>query len=372
MAGVKNINEGRGASWENILAAANKKHEEVKKGENQEGLPSKDRVEFSGEWNEMEWPDAVQKALDDLKKQNPSLHIVIDEGNNSDNLSALAAGLGKGTHLVLSRKFLERMGSGADEFAKCSSVLSGVVKQLQSMKEGILASGAYIGENQAKTWSAEKKQEEKPKEEKNNWLFAGLSDGTQKNKKEDLFKIKVSSSFGVSRHYSKLAGARSKGQVRTVLADVQRSIGNLQMTAVYGDDEERIKASRALRSLKKLLTRGGRKISRINREELVSLRKKKAEKRNEERKAEAARLELKKRQAARAGADNSLVKEGRGDEAYIRGYRHYRRLKEYDLERQIPIETLPPELPGAIEGGMGGMEAGFTAADVTVSEPISF
>lgn len=372
MAGVKNINEGRGPSWENILAGANKKRQEIKEEEGPEGLPSKDRVEFSGQWNEMEWSDAVQKALDDLKTQYPSLHIIIDEGNNSDNLSALAAGLGKGTHLVLSRKFLERMGSGAEEFAKCSSVLSGVVKQLQNPKKGILASGAYIGENQAKTWFVEKKQEEKPKEEKENWLFKSLSNASQNHAKEDLLKIKVSSSFGVSRHYSRLSGARSKGQVRTVMADVQRSIGNLQMTAAYGDDEERVKASRALRSLKKLLTRGGRKISRLNKEELVALRKKRAEKRNEERKAQAARLELKKRQAARAGADNSLVKEGRADEAYIRGYRHYRRLKEYDIEKQIPIETLPPELPGGFEGGMGGMDAGFTPADVTVSESISF
>lgn len=370
MAGVEKIMKGKGIPWENLSAVDTKRKMPEGKRESP-SIPSTDRLEYTEEWTDMEWEDAVKKTLDSLKAQYPPIHILIDEGNNKDNFQALAAGLGKGSHLVISREFLERMGSGAEEFAKCSSVLMGMAKKLTGIQQGNIASGVYIGKDEAKAWVVKEKKEELKKDEDQSWIFNSLM---KKDKDvEDLKrKMMVHASFNVSRHYSRLAGARSKGQVQTVMSDVQRSIGNLQMTAMFGEDEEKIKASRALRSLKKLLARGGRKIGRLNRQQLVELRKKRAEKRQEERKAEAARLELKKRRAASAGADNSLAKEGVADESYIRGYRHYRRLSQYSLDR-IPGETLPMEPIQTVGGDIGGAGAGgFAPSDVTMTETISF
>lgn len=339
----------------------------------QEAAPALDQVELSGRVDDENRTLLVQKALEDLKEQYPFLSLWIDEGNQRGNLSGLAAGLGCGTHLVVSRAFLDRMGSSTEEFSKCSSILSGAAKKLAGADGTLMASGAYIGRNNANFWAVKSPVSRLEGQKQKQSSSSPFSAKKEEKKESFARKAGVSASFQVSRHYSKLAGARSKGEVQSVLSDVQRSIGNLQMTALYGDDEEKVKASRALKSLRKLLGRGGRKLSRINSQELTAQRKKRAEKRQEKKKAEAARLELKKKRIASKGADYSLVREGRADEAYIRGYRQERK-RWYESELNwAAVDTLPAAcgeaqaMPDGIEG-----EAGFAASDVMVTGEMSF
>lgn len=371
MSQVSAVNENPKTGWEKVLAAGRKgEGTEADLNELSSGRIVKDRVEFSEEWSGMDLKNIVKKAIDCLKEQYPSINIVIDEEENGGELPGLAAGLGKGTHLVISGKFLERMGSSTEEFGKCSSVLTGIAKQLAGQEGSSMASGAYVGQSGAAFWTAGNQPETEEGRQ------AGLSrfSDTSADKNDILTRqLSKTAAVSVSRHYSRLAGARTKGQVQTVMADVQRSIGNLQMTAVYGDDEEKVKASRALRSLKKLLARGNRKISRLNKEQLAALKKKRAEKEQEEKKAEQARQEIKRIRAGKAGSDHSLVMEGKADESYIRGYRHYRKLKEEYEGSRISGADMPPagmSTGGAESAGTAGGE--ITAADVTVSGTISF
>ncbi|WP_367567380.1 hypothetical protein [Lacrimispora sp.] len=195
----------------------------------------------------------------------------------------------------------------------------------------------------------------------------GLLDRTSGEKDDPIKKMGKKSVISVSRHYTGMASARSKGQVQAVMADIQRSIGDLQMTAVYGETEERVKAGRALRSLKKLLSRGGRKIRRLNQEELAAIRKRNAEKKREDHKAEHARLEKDRHRRGRYGSDQALEMEGRSDEAYIRGYRHYRQLKEeYDIK---DTGNITPQ--GNIENtGLAGPEMG--GGQIVVTDTMAF
>lgn len=361
------------SGWENVLNIGSKKEKAADSiAEPSTGQATKDRVEFSEECPGINWNGGIKKVIDDLKEQYPSIHVEIDSRERGSQLSGLASELGRGTHLVISQSFLERMGSSAEEFGRCSSVLAGIAKQLSSQTADCQASGAYVGKSGAEFWTVSRKPEEDGKNQKGLSGFTGFSDMTSEKNTLSSKLMSKSTVISVSRHYSKLAGARSKGQVRTVMEDVQRSISSLQMTAAFGDEEEKVKASRALKSLRKLLSRGSRKISLLNKEELAALKKKRAEKRQAEKKAEQARLELKKRRAARSGSDHGLVLEGMADEAYIRGYRHYRQLKDTYEDVQMPVS-----LPGAGTAGAAGESVSTSGgdiktADVTVSGAISF
>lgn len=337
-----------------------------------------------------EWNDRIQSVLENLRKQYSSLNIVIDNCSKGGNIAGSAADLGTGKHLVISRDFLTRMGSSAKEFSKCSSLLSGIAMQVDRLGNGpaangtITAAGAYVEESGASFWTAEKN----PVASEVRSLLSGLSKPADKDlrtsadKDELLWKRKAKTpSVSVSGSYSRLAGARTKGQVQAVMADVQRAMGSLRQIAVSGENEERVKANRALRSLNKLLSRGSRKISRISREQLVSMRTKRAQKQQEELKAEQARQEKKRLQSGRTGSDYALVREGKADGSYIRGYRHYQRTSgSYgDAEKAIyPADIGSVGISGTGAADMGGVSdmavigGEIAAADVTVFGEVLF
>ncbi|MEY8353281.1 hypothetical protein AALB39_07940 [Lachnospiraceae bacterium 54-53] len=374
------VNGISGSGWETVPGAGSRGAEAAGiTGGTSGGQVPKDRVQLSEGWSEADRSGMVERALDRLKEQYPSIRMTVaEEEYKKDGLAGLAAGLGKGIHLVISRKFLERMGSSTEEFGRCSSVLAAMAKQLSGLKQGSMSAGAYVGQSGAALWTAEKKTEARA-DEKEQAVASGFSASVfgEPSEKNQLVsrQLQKTSAVSVSRHYSRLAGARSKGQIQAVMSDVQRSIGNLQMTAVYGDEEEKVKAGRALRSLRKLLGRGSRKISRLNKEQLAAVRKRKAEKEQKEKKAEQARQEMKKLRSGKAGSDHSLVMEGRADESYIKGYRHYRRIKE-EYEG-IPMSAADPLSAGMTLSAPGEGDAGaagevITEADVTVSGSFTY
>lgn len=390
MSKVSSVNGKMGTGWERAQAG-NSRAENVLTNSN-ESRAAKDSVQISEP--DMNWKDVIGTVLDRLKEQYPGVGIVIDQGRVDRDIAGLAAGLGMGTHLVISQKFIERLGSSTEEFAKCSSILTGIAKQLAGQggngrqpggRNGspgasgpVIASGAYVGESGASFWTAEKKTEVKDAEAKK----AGQAvkpfalDMLPKKKETSDSRLSKTPSISVSGHYARLAGARTKGQVQAVLADVQKSIGDLRMAAISGEEEERIKANRALRSLNKLLARGNRKINRLNQEQLAAIREKRAEREQEEQRAAQARQEKKRLQTGRIRSDYALEKEGREDEANIRGYKQYRQVKVYDEKALSPAEVEQIKVPQTGDFDMSKMAEragdGLKAADVTVSGTISF
>ena len=281
---------------------------------------SQDQVSLSEELSDKDWTEYINTVLNRLKEQYSSINIVIDEEEGSD-LSKIAADLGSGSNLVVTRRFLERMGSSMEEFVRCSSVLTGIAKQLNSSSGNSVSTGAYIGISSAAFWSASPKQEADEA-----GSLSPITWNTSDSEKTDQIIRQVSgnSAITVSRQYSRMASARTKGQVMTVMSDVSRAISSLQMTAVSGEAEERVKANRALRSLKKLLIRGNKKVSRLNKEMLAQMKQKKAEKEQKEKKAGQASEEKNQARVSGIRSNYSLSMEGRADESYIKGYRQYR------------------------------------------------
>ena len=80
-----------------------------------------DRVQWSGSAGQPDLKAHALRLIEELKQRYPGITIwVAEEGDRAN----LAAGLGEGLHLVISREFLDRMQGSRDGFDTCSRVLA--------------------------------------------------------------------------------------------------------------------------------------------------------------------------------------------------------------------------------------------------------
>lgn len=321
---------------------------------------------------------AVVQELATLQKDFSKVHIVIGTGIDEDNLAGTAAALGGGKHLVISAEWLEQMGADAESLEKGKAILRQVLTQLSKDNEGFPAQGAFIGEDGVRMWAA---KEPVPGQEEKDDPFAEEKRVIEQMKKmteemkaaKNKSRIKVSASaFSVSGLYAKVAGAGSKGQVQSAMGEARRSMASLRMVASLGNQKEQAKARSAISSIQKLLVRGSRKMRRLNEEELTKIKKKKTAERKKEQKLKA---ELQKKRNARKIADRGIAMEGhladvnhafqfrnRDEEERFLGYSPY----AAPADISMPIDTIAAGAPGM------GAAGGISAADITVSEAVSF
>ena len=216
------------------------------------------------------------------------MNVVIWERECS-RLRTVEAALEKGQFLVVTRDFLDRMGRDAGEYERCKAVLKETACRLAQGGSASVSEGVCLDASGKRTWvvPAAGKQDSGPKEDNTGDTGLPGSPGKQSWESEWNLRKTSAASYAVSGHYGSLARAGTRGQVQKVLGDVHRSIGNLRLAACFGDDEERMKAGRAIRSLQKLLARGNRKIRRLDRESSLKRQKKHAEKARKEKKGAA-------------------------------------------------------------------------------------
>lgn len=327
------------------------------------GCFRRDRTVWTTSEDGEDWREQAVRLLEQLKKQYPGIELHLADGEEAKDLAALAVRAGTGMHLYLSREFVRCMGSSREEFGSCYSALLSAAGTLWAEKGQTMASGAFLGENGISYWSVPDKTD------KGASSAVPVPGGEKKPSSSSGTGMHVSVSLNVSSHFSRVARARTKGQVQEAMWDIYRSISNLKTAAAYGDDQQRVKASRALRSLQKLLGRGGRKMRRLEQEKLKQRAQKKAEKEHRDRRAFRLKQEQKRMRSARLGADAGLVKEGHGDEYYIQAYRRFSGpgdKREYQTPEAI-MAGLFDAMPSGDAGMAGASEAGFTAADVVVS-----
>ena len=104
------------------------------------------------------------------------------------------------------------------------------------------------------------------------------SDAADYEAQDSGFRITVScSSYSTAGGYARLAGAFTKGQVQTVLGETHRNIASLRMAASLGDSRQREKAQASIASLQSLIRRGKRKMKKLDEENRLKIRKKRAE-----------------------------------------------------------------------------------------------
>lgn len=338
-------------------------------------VPRTDQTEFSavnGQNQEVRRREEAERILAELAKRYPKIHVSVGDEKTGDDIAKLAAALGKGNHFLVSEEFLKRMCSSEEEFQKCREALEEIVKKLSGQsKEG--ANGVFVGKSEAVFWSVGQDRFQDTGSQQSvltNPESIGLPAPDLKQK--DALKVKATLQCNVSRRYVRMAGANSKNQVQAVMSDVRRDIVNLRMASSFGDREDQLKANRVIRSLNKLLTRGGRKIKCLNREETVAARERKAERERELEEKLRAAVELKKRKNARVGGDKALLMEGMTEQARIRGCRYYQRARDAYLESSL---TYTPNFSfGASAGGVdtGSLGGKIESSDVVISDTMSF
>lgn len=322
-----------------------------------------DRVQWSWNQEKAAPEETALEFIERMKRYFPDIVFHMPGSGEDMDLSGTAAEFGKGMHIVITDEFLARMQGSREEFDKCAKILTGEAAKLMKRAGTGDGLGVFLKKDKVVAWTALSKDHE------------SVLPVIESVKQDDpaavktQFKVSCSVSASVSGHYKKMASARSRDQVQQVMSDIQRNMMNLKIAAICGDDEQRVKASRAVRSLQKLLSRGSRKIGRLNREKLKQAAYKKAERQSEEKKRRNLELELKKMRSARKGADYSMLQEGASDEAYIRSYRRYRGL--YDAVIQPAPAGDMALMSGTVDAaGMGG--GGVSPADISFSGEYSF
>lgn len=323
---------------------------------------SRDALELTAEWDKK-----ANEALEQLRQEYKGISIIVRDSVNGNSIPKLAAGLGGGTHLVVSRSFLERMGSSREEFLTCRNVMAGILEQLAEEASGCLGNGAVLGESGVTFWSV-------PAPEKQAQGSPGLTDRQNPglefpdpNEWKRRMSVR-SSSYATAAGFGRMANASTKGQVRTVMGEVHRSIASLRLVIALGDDKEKARARAAVGSLQKLLVRGKRKMRKLDEETLLKIRKNRAQKNHELKKYRQMKQEIEKKRRLRSVSDGALRAEGILDEAN-RKFRFYED-KDREYEAAVPV------MPAVAMPSGGAMPAGgegvFSAGAVVVGAEIAF
>ena len=104
-----------------------------------------------------------------------------------------------------------------------------------------------------------------------------------------------------------------------------------------------MKARAAIASMQKLLQRGNRKIRRLNEEEIVKLRKRRAQKTEKHRKELALKLEIKRMEQKRLSSDASIRAEGELEDMHhdFQYRRHYDNHPYTGADHAAPRPSIP-------------------------------
>lgn len=323
-----------------------------------------DTAQVKNDWQKhTNWTARMQQTLEQLQQSYPHITFLTAEYLDKNALSQTAAALGSGTHLILSQDFLDQMGMDQAAYEKYKGILIDTLEKLSRQAPSWDGNGAYLT-GESKTYWTARHTEAIPVEAPESTLPGGSIHDTAK--KTD-FRIHSKPVYAVASSFSRLAGARNKLQVNTVMSEARRNMGTLQMTAALGDTDDRKKAKAAISSYNKLLLRGNQKIRRIVKVELLQLQRKKAIKAENRERAMQIKAELALKRAARATSDSAIAQEGRMEDAN----RYYLYKKNQTYHEESHSDYIPPPLPTDIPSvGLTSLDtvSAFTSGEVMISE----
>ena len=304
----------------------------------------------------------MEKLLEQLKKNFPGISFEIVPDSNYHNLKEKAASLGQGKHLLISESFLKRMGSSEKDFETCKNMLLASTLLLAENK----AAGVFLEEKQATSWTVKEKEKAKDPEAE---TLAKMLESLKEAKNNSKIKVSSNVSYETGELYRKLARAGDKALVQSVVSETYQNMGALRLIACMGEDKERAKAQKAIRSLEKLVTRSRQKMRQLDKEELLKLKRKRAIKRQEEAKLREIQQELKKLQTKKARLNKKLLEEGDAAD------REIQRLKQHlayaNSNQLLSGASAPVEM--AVGGDMAAGESACVSVDqIELSEPVAF
>ncbi len=323
--------------------------------------PLKDQLDLTGPAS-TSLEVRMEKLLEQLKKNFPGISFEIVPDSNYHNLKEKAASLGQGKHLLISESFLKRMGSSEKDFETCKNMLLASTLLLAENK----AAGVFLEEKQATSWTVKEKEKAKDPEAE---TLAKMLESLKEAKNNSKIKVSSNVSYETGELYRKLARAGDKALVQSVVSETYQNMGALRLIACMGEDKERAKAQKAIRSLEKLVTRSRQKMRQLDKEELLKLKRKRAIKRQEEAKLREIQQELKKLQTKKARLNKKLLEEGDAAD------REIQRLKQHlayaNSNQLLTGASAPVEM--AVGGDMAAGESACVSVDqIELSEPVAF
>ncbi len=142
----------------------------------------------------------------------------------------------------------------------------------------------------------------------------------QKKAKEqkDRFKLPQKTNYGeiAMEAYSRLARARTQGQVGSAAGYARRQIAQLKTAKRQADSVDGPRIQAAINQLQKAVMRAGKKKRDLQKEQFAQVRQKRLEAKKELGKARALRAELRKQRSLRRIREHGYIREAEIDDRY--------------------------------------------------------
>lgn len=248
----------------------------------------------------IDYDKLTKLTLENLSQNYKDVTIYVVNTNDYNDIDKLALGLGNGKHLVVSKDFIEKMGTSAEAYNKGKTILEETLKQLTNSNVDIKSTGAYVDEKGITFWNTYEKV--KPLNNNHDNIFDTMKKmQEQVDELRNKFKIiKANSALSAPIDiYSKLARARSIPEVKSVVSTARYKISKLKAMLRDCEDNEKNKIKAAMRQLEKAITRSYRKVRDLSQESNLSHEKTTAEIKDNKKLAEHKRNELYRRRAIR-------------------------------------------------------------------------
>jgi hypothetical protein len=269
----------------------------------------------------IDYKKLTKSTLEDLSKNYKNINIYILEKGKAMDIKSLANNLGNGKHLIISKDFIDKMGSGEEAYNRGKAIVEQILKDMSSfdfgLKNGIKSYGSVIDDKSINFWIGyEKRDIDKQKDAsiklaQNNFLdpiknLEKQGDEFKKKLKSINKTVNIKTPMDV---YSRLASAKSKPEVMSVVSMARSNITKLKRSIKDSDNNQKIKIKAMINQLEKAITRSYRKIKDLASEDNLAKGRKSAEIREKKKLAMHNSEELNRRRVIRRIREKAQIDE---------------------------------------------------------------
>lgn len=159
----------------------------------------------------------------------------------------------------------------------------------------------------------------------------------------------------------RLVGAKGQFEVRQVIASASSELVKLRIAAAGCKGKEAEAVRSYIRKLERLISRAGSKIKDLDKEDMMEIQKARAQKKQQLRRVEEIKAELRKKRVGRRAKENSYLIEGMHDRIFGRQeYDDYADPAYMDVASEAQIDAQAVVMAAAEAMAAGGAEGGVT------------
>lgn len=269
----------------------------------------------------IDYKKLTKSTLEVLSKNYKNMNIYILEKDSATDIKNFGSNLGNGVHIVISKDFIDKMGSSEEAYNRGKAIIEQTLKNISNvdigLKSGIKSFGAVIDDKSINFWIGYEKNEiDKQKGNsiklpQNNFLDSIKNLEKQGDELKNKFNsIKKTSNIKIPIDvYSRLAGAKSKSEVMSVVSMARANIAKLKKSLKDSNDNEKTKIRAVINQLEKAITRSYRKIKDLASEDSLAQGRSSAEIKDKKRLAAHKNEELNRRRVIRRIREKAQIDE---------------------------------------------------------------